>query len=50
VPSQIAFDGHRLNSTEYDSVILELSQYLVDENLYANAGTCLELVHDKQSS
>lgn len=49
VPSQIAFDGHRLNDQDQDCVYLDLSKYLLDETLFSLSKDCLEYVNDKQT-
>lgn len=49
VPSQVAFDGQRLNSADQDAVYIELSKYLLDETLYVLAKDCLEYIEDKNT-
>lgn len=47
VPSQVAYDGHRLNDADQDAVYVDLGKYLLDETLSTLAKDILDSVEDK---
>lgn len=49
VPSQVAYEGQRLTSTDQDAVYVDVSKFLLDETLCGLAKDCLDYVEDKST-